>query len=155
MTKKEIKDLAKELLNTMNKTPLEMDVAMDDKSLDILSAKIIARLVQLKQLTNWLDISRYMNEVDWEYLDMTEEEELLSELAKLMTLMNLFTEKDTPYLLLEQRAASQPHISPKRFLNAWINSVSWPTRRGRRQLPPRKSETDAAKSLPENQKIPR
>ena len=94
MTKKEIKDLAKELLNSMNTTPLEMDVAMDDKSLDVLSAKIVARLAQLKQLTNWLDTSRYMNEVDWEYLDTTEEEELLSELAKLMTLMNLFTEKE-------------------------------------------------------------
>ena len=94
MTKKEIKDLAKELLNSMNTTPLEMDVAMDDKSLDVLSAKIIARLVQLRQLTNWLDTSRYMNEVDWDYIDMSEEEELLSELAKLMTLMNLFTEKE-------------------------------------------------------------
>ena len=94
MTKKEIKELAKELLNSMNTTPLEMDVAMDDKSLDVLSAKIIARLVQLRQLTNWLDTSRYMSEVDWEYLDTTEEEELLSELAKLMTLMNLFTDKE-------------------------------------------------------------
>ena len=94
MTKKEIKDLAKELLNTMNNTPLEMDVAMDDKSLSVLSAKVVARLAQLKQLTNWLDTSRYMNEVDWEYLDTTEEEELLSELAKLMTLMNLYTDKE-------------------------------------------------------------
>ena len=94
MTKKEIKELAKELLSTMNRTPLEMDVAMDDKSLDVLSAKVVARLAQLKQLTNWLDTSRYMSEVDWEYLDTTEEEELLSELAKLMTLMNLFTEKE-------------------------------------------------------------
>ena len=94
MTKKEIKDLAKELLNSMNTTPIEMDVAMDDKSLDVLSAKIIARLAQLRQLTNWLDTSRYMSEVDWEYLDMTEEEELLGELAKLMTLINLFTEKE-------------------------------------------------------------
>ena len=94
MTKKEIKELAKEVLVQMNITPLDVDVAMDDKSLDVLSAKVVARLAQLKQLTNWLDTSRYMNEVDWEYLDTTEEEELLSELAKLMTLMNLFTEKE-------------------------------------------------------------
>ena len=93
MTKKEIKDLAKELLSTMNKTPLEMDVAMDDKSLSVLSAKIIARLVQLRELTTWLDRS-HMTQVDWDYIDMTEEEELLAELAKLMTLMNLFTKKE-------------------------------------------------------------
>ena len=94
MTKKEIKDLAKEVLVQMNLTPLDVDVAMDDKSLDILSAKIIARLAQLRQLTNWLDTSRYMSEVDWEYLDMTEEEDAISEAAKLMTLLNLFEDKE-------------------------------------------------------------
>jgi len=94
MTKKEIRELAKELLNTMNKTPLEMDVAMDDKSLSILSAKVVARLVQLKELTMWHDRLHNLTQVDWDYIDMTEEENLLSELAKLMTLMNLYTEKE-------------------------------------------------------------
>ena len=93
MTKKEIKDLAKELLNNMNTTPLEMDVAMDEQSLSILSAKIVARFVSLKELTMWHDRLR-MTQVDWDYIDMTEEEELLSELAKLMTLMNLYTDKE-------------------------------------------------------------
>ena len=93
MTKKEIKDLAKELLNTMNRTPLEMDVAMDNKSLDVLSAKIVARLIQLKELTMWHD-RLHMTQVDWDYIDMTEGEDLLSELSKLMTLMNLFTDKE-------------------------------------------------------------
>ena len=35
-----------------------------------------------------------MTEVDWDYIDMTEEQELLGELAKLMTLMNLFTDRE-------------------------------------------------------------
>ena len=94
MTKKEIKDLAKALLESMNKTPLEMDVAMDDKSLDVLSAKIVARLVQLKELTMWHNKLHSLTQVDWDYIDMTDEEELLSELAKLMTLMNLYTDKE-------------------------------------------------------------
>ena len=93
MTKKEIKDLAKEVLVQMNITPLDVDVAMDNKSLDILSAKIVARFVSLKELTMWHDRLR-MTQVDWDYIDMTEEEELLSELAKLMTLMNLYTDKE-------------------------------------------------------------
>ena len=93
MTKKEIKDLAKEMLVQMNITPLDVDVAMDDRSLDILSAKITARFVSLKELTMWHD-RLHMTQIDWDYIDMTEEEELLSELAKLMTLMNLFTEKE-------------------------------------------------------------
>ena len=94
MTKKEIKDLAKELLNSMNTTPLEMDVAMDDKSLDVLSAKITARFVSLRELTMWHDRIHNLTQVDWDYIDMTEEENLLSELAKLMTLMNLYTDKE-------------------------------------------------------------
>ena len=98
MTKKEIKDLAKELLNSMNRTPLEMDVAMDDRSLDVLSAKIVARLAQLKEIVSSVSIHNrldsYLTEVDWDYIDMTEEQELLGELAKLMTLMNLFTDKE-------------------------------------------------------------
>ena len=99
MTKKEIKDLAKALLESMNKTPLEMDVAMDDQSLDVLSAKVVARFVQLREITDWHDklrgrYSGHMTEIDWDYMDMTEEEDLLGELAKLMTLMNLFTDKE-------------------------------------------------------------
>jgi hypothetical protein len=94
MTKKEIKDIAKALLESMNKTPLEMDATMDDKTLDVLSAKIVARLIQLKELTMWHDRLRNLTQVDWDYIDMTEEEDLLSELAKLMTLMNLYTDKE-------------------------------------------------------------
>ena len=94
MTKKEIKELAKELLSQMNNTPLQMDATMDDEMLNELSAKVVARLVQLEQLTNWFDRSHSMTPVDWEYISMTQEEELLSELAKLMTLMNLYTDKE-------------------------------------------------------------
>ena len=93
MTKKEIKELAKEVLVQMNLTPLDVDVCMDDKSLDVLSAKIVARLIQLKELTMFHD-RLHLTQVDWDYINMTEEEDLLSELAKLMTLMNLYTDKE-------------------------------------------------------------
>ena len=93
MTKKEIKELAKEVLIQMNLTPLDVDVCMDDKSLDVLSAKVVARLIQLKELTMFHDRLN-LTQVDWNYINMTEEEDLLGELAKLMTLMNLFTDKE-------------------------------------------------------------
>ena len=93
MTKKEIKELAKEVLIQMNITPLDVDVCMDDKSLDILSAKVVARFIQLKELTMFHD-KLSLTQVDWNYIDMTEEEDLLSEIAKLMTLMNLYTDKE-------------------------------------------------------------
>ena len=94
MTKKEIKDLAKELLVGMNHTPLQMDATFDDEMLDVLSAKITARFVSLRELTMWHDRLHNLTQVDWDYIDMTEEENLLSELAKLMTLMNLYTDKE-------------------------------------------------------------
>ena len=94
MTKKEIKDLAKELLVGMNTTPLQMDATFDDEMLDVLSAKITARFVSLRELTMWHDRLHNLTQVDWDYIDMTEEEDLLSELAKLMTLMNLYTDKE-------------------------------------------------------------
>ena len=77
MTKKEIKDLAKELLNTMSITPLDMDVAMDEKTLNTLSAKIVTRLIHLKELTIFHD-RLHMTQIDWDYIDMNEEEELLA-----------------------------------------------------------------------------
>ena len=94
MTKKEIRELAKEVLDQMNITPLDVDVAMDDKSLDVLSAKIVARFVTLKELTSWYNALHPMSQIDWDFLDITEEEEMLAELSKLMTLMNLFTDKE-------------------------------------------------------------
>ena len=94
MTKKEIKDLAKELLKNMNTTPLEMDASMSDEVLDILSAKIVARFVSLKELTSWYNALHPMSQIAWDFLDITEEEEMLAELSKLMTLMNLFTDKE-------------------------------------------------------------
>ena len=93
MTKKEIKELAKEVLVQMNLTPLDVDVAMDDQSLDVLSAKIVARFVSLKELTMLHDELR-LTQIDWDFIDMTEEEELLAELSKLMTLINLYTDKE-------------------------------------------------------------
>ena len=94
MTKKEIKDLARELLVGMNQTPLQMDATMDDEMLDVLSTKVVAKFVSLKELTMWHDRLHNLTQVDWDYIDMTEEENLLSELAKLMTLMNLYTDKE-------------------------------------------------------------
>jgi len=58
-----------------------------------LSAKVVARLIQLKELTMFHDRLQ-LTQVDWNYINMTEEEDLLSELAKLMTLMNLYTDKE-------------------------------------------------------------
>ena len=52
------------------------------------------KIISLKELSMWHDRLHNLTQVDWDYIDMTEEEDLLSELAKLMTLMNLYTDKE-------------------------------------------------------------
>jgi phosphoenolpyruvate carboxylase len=91
MTKKEIKDLAKELIKEMGKADLELDVNLDEPNLEILATKIVAKLVDLRGIVNWYETSTYQNDYSFE---MTEEEQLLSELAKCMTLMNMYTSKE-------------------------------------------------------------
>jgi hypothetical protein len=94
MTKKEIRDLAAELMKEMNKTDLEMEINLDKRQLGKLSNQVVAKLSQLRELVTFHDKLYNMTQVDWDYINMTEQEELLGELAKLMTLMNIFTDKE-------------------------------------------------------------
>ena len=94
MTKKEIRDLAAELMKEMNKTDLEMEINLDKRQLSRLSNQIVAKFSQLRELITYHDKLYNMTQVDWDYINMTEQEELLGELAKLMTLMNIFTDKE-------------------------------------------------------------
>ena len=67
---------------------------MTERELDLLATKVVAKFSQLRELITYHDKLYNMTQVDWDYIDMTEEEELLAELAKLMTLMNLYTDKE-------------------------------------------------------------
>ena len=67
---------------------------MTERELDLLATKVVAKFSQLRELITYHDKLYNMTQVDWDYIDMTEEEDLLSELAKLMTLMNLYTDKE-------------------------------------------------------------
>ena len=91
MTKKEIKDLAAELMKEMNKTDLEMDIHLDNKTIEKLATIIVSKLVDLRDIVSWYETSTHPNGYKFE---MTEEEQLISELAKLMTLMNVYTDKE-------------------------------------------------------------
>ena len=67
---------------------------MTERELDLLATKVVAKFSQLRELITYHDNLYNMTQVDWDYIDMTEQEELLGELAKLMTLMNLYTDKE-------------------------------------------------------------
>ena len=86
----EIKALTKEGVN------VELD-PMTEEELNLLATKIVSRMVKLKTMESWFDHVSYSQEatvLDYENLDMTEEEDALGEAARLMTLMNLFQDKE-------------------------------------------------------------
>ena len=64
---------------------------MTDKEIDLLATKIVSKLVDLRDIVSWYETSTQQGEYRFE---MTEEERLISELAKCMTLMNVYTEKE-------------------------------------------------------------
>ena len=97
MTKTEIRNLAKDLLNEMEDTGLVQDIHLDDTTLNSLAIKIVSRMVKLKSMEDWFShVSK--SDIAWNVaykdLELTEEEEALGEAAKLMTLMNMFKEDE-------------------------------------------------------------
>ena len=97
MTKAEVKNLAKDLLNEMEDTGLVQDIHLDNTTLNSLAIKIVSRMVKLKSMEDWFThVSK--SEIAWNVaykdLELTEEEEALGEAAKLMTLMNMFKEDE-------------------------------------------------------------
>ena len=70
---------------------------MNEKEIESLANKIIIKMMKIKTMEDWMHDSKYTEsayESDYSGLEMTEEEEAIGELAKLMTLKNLFEEKE-------------------------------------------------------------
>ena len=70
---------------------------MTDAELNKLAIKIVSRIVKLRSMEDWFShVSK--SDISWDVaytdLDMTEEEDAVSEAAKLMTLLNLFQDKE-------------------------------------------------------------
>ena len=70
---------------------------MTDEELNQLSIKIVSRMMNIQTMTEWYEhvsSSDIAIEVMDKKLNLTEEENALGELAKYMTLMNMFKEKE-------------------------------------------------------------
>ena len=73
------------------------ELRMNDAELNTLAIKIVSRMVKLKSMEEWFHhVASSQPAWDAAYVDleMTEEEDALGEAAKLMTLMNLFEDKE-------------------------------------------------------------
>ena len=70
---------------------------MNDKEIESLANKIIIKMMKIKTMEDWMYDSQYSEQAlskDYKDLQMTEEESAIGEIAKLMTLKNLFEDKE-------------------------------------------------------------
>ena len=70
---------------------------MTDEELNLLSIKIVSRMMKIQTMTEWYEhvaSSDIAIEVMDKKLSLTEEENAIGDMAKYMTLMNLFEDKE-------------------------------------------------------------
>ena len=70
---------------------------MTEEDLNKLSVKIVSRMMNIQTMTEWYDhvsSSDIAEQVMDKRLDMTEEEDAIGNMARYMTLMNLFEDKE-------------------------------------------------------------
>ena len=101
MTKKEIKDLAREIMKEMDKKGLDMEVTLDERQLEILADFIVDRLLGTRTRQQWYSTStiddiydRFRKEQTRPTKKSDTESELLGELASLMTRLDYHTERE-------------------------------------------------------------
>ena len=111
MTKKQIKDLAKALLNEMDEEGLDMEITLDDNQLEKLADSIVDKILNhyIRQQATWYSTST-MDELYSRFRSKPkkhknkkelDEGELLGELAKLMTKLDYHTEREEYELCAE------------------------------------------------------
>ena len=96
MTDNKNKRITNKALLDMMRT-LKNDFVMNETELNALAIKIVSRMVKLKSMEDWFHhvaSSQTAWDVAYADLEMTEEEDALGEAAKLMTLLNLFQDKE-------------------------------------------------------------
>ena len=70
---------------------------MTEKELNELATKIVSRMMRIKTIENWFQhiaTTDMANAADYENLELTEEQDAVGEIAKLMTLLNWFQEDE-------------------------------------------------------------
>ena len=88
---KNIKSLSKKF-NTM-----DVAIKLDEEDLNILSIKVVSRMMNIQTMTEWyehVNSSDIAIEIMDKKLDVSEEENAVGDMAKYMTLMNLFEDKE-------------------------------------------------------------
>ena len=103
MTKKEIKALAQEIMNEMDREGLDMEIVLDNKQLNKLADSIVDKLLTnyIREQATWYTSST-MDDIYHQFKQTPKrktkkqmtESDLLGELAKLMTKLDYHTERE-------------------------------------------------------------
>jgi len=103
MTKKEIKELAKAIMDEMDREGLDMEIVLDSKQLNMLADSIVDKLLTtyIREQATWYststmdDIYNHFKQRPKKKTKKAEtESELLGQLAKLMTQLNFHQDKE-------------------------------------------------------------
>ena len=95
ITNKQLQEELKKLTKKFN--TMDIAIKLDEEDLNILSVKIVSRMMNIQTMSEWYEhvsSSDIAIEVMDKKLNLTEEENSIGDLAKYMTLMNLFEDKE-------------------------------------------------------------
>ena len=84
------------MIKDNNKNKQQYD-PMTELELTKLAEKIVAKMMRLKTVEDWfkhMTRTKIAEKIDYDNLDLTEEEYAIGQIAKLMTLLNLFQENE-------------------------------------------------------------
>ena len=103
MTKKEIKNLAKAIMDEMDREGLDMEIVLDKKQLNMLADSIVDKLLTtyIREQGTWYSTStmddiynHFRQKPRKTFKKKDTESELLGQLAKLMTQMNFHQDRE-------------------------------------------------------------
>ena len=93
VTNKQIIEELERLRKALSKTAV--DFRLHDEDLNSLATKIINKMIRLKSMEDWYShLHNTELAAQEDTIEMSEEEDALGEAARLMTLMNLFQDKE-------------------------------------------------------------
>ena len=85
------------MIKDNNKNKQQQYDPMTEIELTKLAEKIVAKMMRLKTVEDWfkhMTKTKMAEKIDYENLELTEEEYAIGQIAKLMTLLNLFQENE-------------------------------------------------------------
>ena len=92
------KQLQEELAKLTKKLKtMDVTIKLDEQDLDTISVKVVSRMMKIQTMTEWYEhvsSSDIAEKVMDKQLNMTEEEDAVGNVARYMTLMNLFEDKE-------------------------------------------------------------